>query len=96
MSDKIKEFRLACCPNCTNVFSTETFSPSYNDLKAKHEKVLEMLRIAEQGLKDAEFVFEGSVAIDGQSDEILYKRSRAVERFLKALSEIERLKNENT
>lgn len=76
--------------------TTIKYQSKYQDLLVKHERVLEMLRISEQALKDAEFIFEGSVAIDGQSDEILDKRSRAVERFLKALEEVERLKNDNS
>lgn len=42
--------RLVMCPECSNLFGVESLSPEYADLKAKHEKVLEMLLIAEKSL----------------------------------------------
>lgn len=50
--------------------------------------LLDSLEIALQAMKDAEFVLEGSQAVEGQSDEILGKRERALQRFLEAINKI--------
>lgn len=50
MSEPIIKRRFISCPECKNVFGMESLSPDYSDLLAKHERVLEMLRIAESAL----------------------------------------------
>lgn len=50
--------------------------------------LISALEVALQGLKDAEFIFEGSYAIEGQSESELEKRDRAIMRFLQATDQI--------
>lgn len=43
--------RLVNCPECKNVFGVESLTPEYASLLEKHERVLQMLEIAENALE---------------------------------------------
>lgn len=50
-------------------------------------ELLTKLKRLKQALCDAHFVLEGSVAIEGQDDEDLMLREKALERFLQVFME---------
>lgn len=59
-------------------------SDYYGTSNADLAKLLEIVRVYKSSLEDALFVLEGSIAIEGQSDELLERRDGALMRVFEA------------
>jgi hypothetical protein len=71
-----------------------SFSAENNLNNERIVKLEKALKIAVEALKDAEYIFEGSIADENQTDSELEKREMAIMRFLESFDKIRKLMGE--